>query len=177
MNHSKRMPDIWLQIDYGGILLLALSDFVLGIYLVFHCEPTLQKVHKSITCRTPKPTTPLRKSSLAPMFTMCRLCIDLNCGPLGFGTPRPLEASGSEVTSVPSMPVRGRGSFSFRTFGSRTEGFMVGPTRRKHPECDNTCSRVACKSQVLRFMAQRVQSLRGQANSTSGPRALIFFTC
>ena len=45
MNHSIRISHLWLRLDYIGILVLTLGDFVSGIYLVFYCDPTLQKVY------------------------------------------------------------------------------------------------------------------------------------
>jgi adiponectin receptor len=45
MNHSMRISHLWLRLDYLGIMVLTLGDFVSGIYLVFYCEPKLQKVY------------------------------------------------------------------------------------------------------------------------------------
>ncbi len=45
MNHSATVSSLWLRLDYVGIIILTLGDFVSGIYLVFYCEPTLQKVY------------------------------------------------------------------------------------------------------------------------------------
>jgi predicted membrane channel-forming protein YqfA (hemolysin III family) len=45
MNHSMRISHLWLRLDFIGILFLTLGDFVSGIYLVFYCEPTLQKIY------------------------------------------------------------------------------------------------------------------------------------
>lgn len=45
MNHSMRVSDLWLRLDFVGIIILTLGDFVSGIYMVFYCEPTLQKVY------------------------------------------------------------------------------------------------------------------------------------
>ncbi|KAL8813121.1 MAG: hypothetical protein Q9223_007128, partial [Gallowayella weberi] len=48
MNHSATISNLWLRLDYVGIIILTLGDFVSGIYLVFYCEPTLQKIYWSM---------------------------------------------------------------------------------------------------------------------------------
>ena len=48
MNHSAKVSNLWLRLDYVGIIILTLGDFVSGIYLVFYCEPTLQKIYWSM---------------------------------------------------------------------------------------------------------------------------------
>lgn len=48
MNHSLHVSHLWLRIDYLGIVFLTLGDFVSGIYLVFFCQPRLQKVYWSM---------------------------------------------------------------------------------------------------------------------------------
>lgn len=45
MNHSMRVSDIWLRLDFIGIIVLTLGDFVSGIYMGFYCEPTLKKIY------------------------------------------------------------------------------------------------------------------------------------
>lgn len=45
MNHSAYVSSLWLRLDYVGIVILTLGDFVSGIYVVFYCEPELRKVH------------------------------------------------------------------------------------------------------------------------------------
>lgn len=57
MNHSATVSNLWLRFDYVGIIVLTLGDFVSGIYFVFYCEPTLQKVYWSMVY-------PLRVSSI-----------------------------------------------------------------------------------------------------------------
>lgn len=52
MNHSATISSLWLRLDYVGIIILTLGDFVSGIYLVFYCEPTLQKVYWSMVGAT-----------------------------------------------------------------------------------------------------------------------------
>ncbi|KAF7914750.1 uncharacterized protein EAE98_011449 [Botrytis deweyae] len=38
MNHSKGIAEIWLKLDFVGIVLAILGDFVTGIYVAFYCE-------------------------------------------------------------------------------------------------------------------------------------------
>lgn len=45
MNHSDHVSHLWLRIDFVGIILHTLGNFVSGIYMVFYCEPILQKVY------------------------------------------------------------------------------------------------------------------------------------
>lgn len=45
MNHSASVAKMWLRLDYVGILILTLGDFISGIYLVFFCEPSLQEIY------------------------------------------------------------------------------------------------------------------------------------
>jgi adiponectin receptor len=43
MNHSNDVSHLWLRLDFVGIVVLTLGDFVSGIYMVFYCEPVLQR--------------------------------------------------------------------------------------------------------------------------------------
>lgn len=45
MNRSARCSTLWARIDYIGIIVLILGDFVSGIYVGFYCEPILQKTY------------------------------------------------------------------------------------------------------------------------------------
>ncbi|KAF7948012.1 hypothetical protein EAE96_009080 [Botrytis aclada] len=38
MNHSKGVAEIWLRLDFVGIVVAILGDFVTGIYVAFYCE-------------------------------------------------------------------------------------------------------------------------------------------
>ena len=53
MNHSASVSKTWLRLDYVGIIILTLGDFVSGIYMVFYCEPTLQKVYWTMVSAAP----------------------------------------------------------------------------------------------------------------------------
>jgi adiponectin receptor len=44
-NHSHEAASLWLRMDYVGIVLLTLGDFVSGIYMVFWCEPLERKIY------------------------------------------------------------------------------------------------------------------------------------
>lgn len=48
MHHSASVSSLWLRLDYVGIIILTLGDLVSGIYLVFFCEPKLQKAYWSM---------------------------------------------------------------------------------------------------------------------------------
>ncbi|KUJ14220.1 hemolysin-III family protein [Mollisia scopiformis] len=45
MNHSNHVSHLWLRLDFVGIAILTLGDFVSGIYMVFYCEPVLQRIY------------------------------------------------------------------------------------------------------------------------------------
>jgi adiponectin receptor len=45
MNHSVNVSHLWLRLDFVGIIVLTLGDFVSGIYMVFYCEPDLQRIY------------------------------------------------------------------------------------------------------------------------------------
>jgi adiponectin receptor len=49
-NHSKNVSNLWLRLDFVGIIILTLGDFVSGIDMVFYCEPTLKKVYWAMVC-------------------------------------------------------------------------------------------------------------------------------
>ena len=57
MNHSASVSKTWLRLDYVGIMILTLGDFVSGIYLVFYCEPTLQRVYWTMVSADPITTS------------------------------------------------------------------------------------------------------------------------
>ncbi len=50
MNHSAHFSDLWGRIDYTGIIILILGDFVSGIYVGFYCEPILQNTYWTMVC-------------------------------------------------------------------------------------------------------------------------------
>ncbi|GLB07713.1 hypothetical protein AtubIFM57258_003074 [Aspergillus tubingensis] len=45
MNHSLQVSELWLRLDFVGIIVLTLGDFVSGIYMVFYCEPLLRRIY------------------------------------------------------------------------------------------------------------------------------------
>ena len=51
MNRSAHSSDLWGRIDYTGIIILMLGDFVSGIYMAFYCEPILQNTYWTMVCR------------------------------------------------------------------------------------------------------------------------------
>jgi adiponectin receptor len=50
MNHSRDVCNLWLQLDFVGIIILTLGDFVSGIDMVFYCEPGLKRVYWTMVC-------------------------------------------------------------------------------------------------------------------------------
>lgn len=50
MNHSAHVSGVWLRLDFAGIIILTLGDFASGIFMVFYCEPVLQKIYWSMAC-------------------------------------------------------------------------------------------------------------------------------
>ncbi|KAJ5923412.1 hemolysin-III channel protein Izh2 [Penicillium verhagenii] len=45
MNHSESVCHSWLQLDFVGIIILTLGDFVSGINMVFYCESGLKFIY------------------------------------------------------------------------------------------------------------------------------------
>ncbi|KAJ5547620.1 hypothetical protein N7513_004854 [Penicillium frequentans] len=45
MNHSEDVCNLWLQLDFIGIVVLTLGDFVSGINMVFYCEHDLKCIY------------------------------------------------------------------------------------------------------------------------------------
>ena len=48
MCHSESVSNLWLRIDYVGILTLILGSFFSGIYVGFYCEPTKRNIYWSM---------------------------------------------------------------------------------------------------------------------------------
>jgi adiponectin receptor len=48
MNHSQRMEHFCLRLDMLGIVIFILGDLVLGIYMVFWCEPLPRNIYWSM---------------------------------------------------------------------------------------------------------------------------------
>ncbi|KAK0609222.1 hemolysin-III related-domain-containing protein [Bombardia bombarda] len=47
-NHSVAVDNLWLRLDFVGIILLTVGDFVSGIYMVFWCERVLRIIYWSM---------------------------------------------------------------------------------------------------------------------------------
>jgi adiponectin receptor len=45
MCHSENVSNLWLRIDYAGILTLILGSFFSGIYVGYYCEPTKRNIY------------------------------------------------------------------------------------------------------------------------------------
>ncbi|KAJ0128762.1 Uncharacterized protein HZ326_28141 [Fusarium oxysporum f. sp. albedinis] len=48
MNHSQRIEHFCLRLDMMGVVIFILGDLILGIYMVFWCEPFLRKTYWSM---------------------------------------------------------------------------------------------------------------------------------
>jgi len=44
-NYLADILDIWLRLDFVGIIVLILGDFVSRTFMVFYYEPVLQKAY------------------------------------------------------------------------------------------------------------------------------------
>lgn len=42
MNHSSAVCEVWLLLDFFGIVILTLGNFLSGIHMIFYCEPILE---------------------------------------------------------------------------------------------------------------------------------------
>lgn len=67
-NHSERMDVFWLRMDFVGIVLLTVGDFVSGTYMVFWCEFWERVLHWGIVSTVvfsgPLPHVPILKMRL-----------------------------------------------------------------------------------------------------------------
>jgi adiponectin receptor len=52
MNHSEHLNHLCLRLDMLGVVVFILGDLVLGIYLVFWCEPCLRNIYWSMVSRS-----------------------------------------------------------------------------------------------------------------------------
>lgn len=48
MCHSEHVSNLWLRVDYVGILSLILGSFFSGIYMGFHCQPGPRNIYWSM---------------------------------------------------------------------------------------------------------------------------------
>ena len=53
LNHSQHMEHICLRLDMLGIVIFILGDLVLGIYMVFWCEPLPRNIYWSMVSQSP----------------------------------------------------------------------------------------------------------------------------
>ncbi|KAL8675942.1 MAG: hypothetical protein Q9186_007488 [Xanthomendoza sp. 1 TL-2023] len=101
MNHSATVSNLWLRLDYVGIVILTLGDLVSGIYLVFYCEPTLQKVYWTMisTLGTATITTLLNPRLQGLRYRTLRICTFVFTGLSGLA---PL-IHGIKLYGIPQM--------------------------------------------------------------------------
>lgn len=64
LNHSEGVARCWLGVDYGGILLLLLGDFVSGLHFGFYCAPSLKMVYCALVCSLLSPGQYLHMSKV-----------------------------------------------------------------------------------------------------------------
>jgi adiponectin receptor len=48
MNHSQHVERLCLQLDMLGVVIFILGDLILGIYVIFWCEPLPRHIHWSM---------------------------------------------------------------------------------------------------------------------------------
>lgn len=53
MNHSRHMEHFCLKLDMLGVVIFILGDLVLGIYMVFWCEPVPRNLYWSMVSQRP----------------------------------------------------------------------------------------------------------------------------
>ena len=53
LNHSQHIEHICLRLDMLGVVIFILGDLVLGIYVVFWCEPLLRNFYWSMVSQSP----------------------------------------------------------------------------------------------------------------------------
>jgi len=49
-NHSVHISGLWLRLDFAGIIVLTLGDFLSGILMIFYCESILQRIYCGMVC-------------------------------------------------------------------------------------------------------------------------------
>ncbi|KAG7402731.1 ADIPOR-like receptor [Fusarium oxysporum f. sp. rapae] len=49
-SHSCEVEQFWHRMDLLGIVVVTIGTFIPGIYYIFNCEPTQQKIHWTIVC-------------------------------------------------------------------------------------------------------------------------------
>ncbi|OWT42544.1 hemolysin-III family protein [Pochonia chlamydosporia 170] len=54
MNHSQHMEHFCLRLDMLGVVIFILGDLVLGIYMVFWCEPLPRNIYWSMVSLSPR---------------------------------------------------------------------------------------------------------------------------
>lgn len=52
-NHSESVNNLSLRVDFAGIMVLTVGDFVSGIYMVFWCEPTPKIIYWTMVLSGP----------------------------------------------------------------------------------------------------------------------------
>ena len=50
LNHSERVAEVWLAVDYVGIIALTMGDFVSGLHFGFYCFPRVKFFYWGLVC-------------------------------------------------------------------------------------------------------------------------------
>ena len=66
--HSHAFAELWVRLDYVGIVVQIVGSFIPGIYFAFYCEPRLQKVYWAMV-----------SSSLPPLLTKLEFALRAWC--------------------------------------------------------------------------------------------------
>ncbi|TEY65334.1 hypothetical protein BOTCAL_0141g00190 [Botryotinia calthae] len=82
MNHSKRVSEVWLKLDFLGIVVATLGNFVTAIYVAFYCEWKLQVGYwvMIITLTTTILIVLLHPKFQVPRWRTFRVCIFIGTG-------------------------------------------------------------------------------------------------
>ena len=131
LNHSMRISHLWLRLDFIGVLFLTLGDFVSGIYLVFYCEATLQRIYWAMVCTfrsvfcnlSEKPPTRMPHVALVPFVHVLIMHSDHQ--------PRPAYRRPDHALSLPEPEVALPSRRRLR--GHRSLRLRAPRPRRRHP--------------------------------------------
>lgn len=82
MNHSKHVAEVWLKLDFLGIVVATLGDFVTAIYVAFYCEWKLQVGYwvMIITLTSTILIVLLHPKFQGPRWRTFRVCIFIGTG-------------------------------------------------------------------------------------------------
>ncbi|ATZ58273.1 hypothetical protein BCIN_16g01010 [Botrytis cinerea B05.10] len=110
ISHSQKGHDLWLKLDYVGIVFLIIGCFISAVYMSFFCQQTLQYAYCGMV-------------SYLSLFHFCILmkCIDFNNVEHGISFSPPTNFSRSSMAFFPCSSFLCNscfGSYSFRSYNS-----------------------------------------------------------